>query len=254
MRIRRRTINGRRAERLLRDAASGSPTDPDPLARLLAIAAAPAPKGEPAAEKAALAAFRTARQAPAPAKKPMVESGLAWLLTAKAVGVVFATTAVGGVALAAGTGALPGQQRADRSPAGTPGESRPAGTPSRSSGGTVGPVPSPSPSASLAGLCRAYERSDRNNERDKALDNPAFAMLITAAGGENKVSGYCATLLTTPSKRPEPTPKVKANKPTRHPTTAVPQDGPTYEIPDLTPGHTVDDAKRLVVRPGLPAP
>jgi hypothetical protein len=216
MSVRRRGMSGREAERLLRDAASGSPTDPDPLVRLLAAAAAPAPERGSASEEAALSAFRTARHAPAPAKNSTVRSGLVKLFTAKVAVVAFAST-VGGVALAARSGALPDrQQHVDQPATGTPGESRPIGTPSRTAGGTAGPVPSSS--LSPTDLCRAYERSKGNNERDKALDGPAFSMLITAAGGENKVAGYCATLLrTTPGKRPERAPKSQVKKPTERP-------------------------------------
>src|SRR4051812_14122111 len=93
MSVRRRGLSGREAERLLRDAASGSPTDPDPLVRLLATAAAPAPERESASEEAALSAFRTARRAPsAPAKNSTVRSGLVKLFTAKVAVAVFAST------------------------------------------------------------------------------------------------------------------------------------------------------------------
>ncbi|GAA2116459.1 hypothetical protein [Actinomadura alba] len=232
MSIRRRRISGRRAERLLRDAAFGSQTDPDPLIRSLATATVPTPDAESAAEEAAVAAFRMARHAHPHTKDSTVRSRLAKLLTAKVATVAFATTAIGVVAFAAGTGGLPGQkQHADQPPADTPGNSRPIGTPSMPATGTVAPAPSPSPSKSpspslslslspstspsLARLCRAYEQ---NKERGKALDRPALSTLITAAGGENKIAGYCATLLpTTPGKKPMPTTKGQVNKPTAKP-------------------------------------
>jgi hypothetical protein len=151
-------------------------------------------------------------------------SGLVRLLTAKAAAAVFVVTAIGGVALAAGTASLPGQhQRADRPPTRTQRENAPVDTPSRTAGRTDRPTPSPSlslsPSPSPAGLCRAYERDQQNDEGGKALDDPAFSPLITAAGGKDKVAGYCATLLRpTQEKKPEPPPKGQTKKPTVKPT------------------------------------
>ncbi|MBC6457925.1 hypothetical protein [Actinomadura sp. HBU206391] len=228
MSVRRRRISGRRAERLLRDAPSGASTNPDPLARLLAEAAAPSSTRDaaPRGEDAALAAFRRARQVPAPVTPTAPtasttgsagRSGLARLLTVKAAVAVFAVTTIGGVALATGTGSLPGQHhRPDRTPTATRGQSPPAATPSRTAGRTVRPAPVPS--ASSEGLCRAYERNRRNGKAGEALDGPAFAKLIKAAGSEKKVARYCAALLQPPpKKRLEPTPKGKADKPTARP-------------------------------------
>ncbi|MFJ9946720.1 hypothetical protein [Kitasatospora sp. NPDC091207] len=86
------------------------------VARVLAAAAAPATAGELAGEEAALAAFREARLAPAPAgpavpapvrRRSMATAALARAFSTKAVAVVLGATALGGVAVAAGTGNLP---------------------------------------------------------------------------------------------------------------------------------------------------
>lgn len=59
-----------------------------------------------------------------------------------------------------------------------------------------------SPSPSLVGLCHAYT-AGAGSEHGKALDNPAFSALITAAGGRTGVDAYCAAL----SKEASPAPK-----------------------------------------------
>jgi hypothetical protein len=51
-----------------------------------------------------------------------------------------------------------------------------------------------SPSPSYAGLCRAY-RSKVGDHPGKALESPAFASLIKAAGGAGGVRSYCALVL-----------------------------------------------------------
>ncbi|MFB7475886.1 hypothetical protein [Kitasatospora sp. NPDC056184] len=86
------------------------------VARVLAAAAAPAARGELAGEEAALAAFREARLAPAPAvpaapapvrRRSMATAALTRAFSTKAAVVVLGATALGGVAVAAGTGNLP---------------------------------------------------------------------------------------------------------------------------------------------------
>ncbi|MEV0536545.1 hypothetical protein [Kitasatospora sp. NPDC050463] len=86
------------------------------VAHVLAAAAAPAVADELAGEEAALAAFREARLAPVPAvpaplapvrRRSMATAALARAFSTKAVAVVLGATALGGVAVAAGTGNLP---------------------------------------------------------------------------------------------------------------------------------------------------
>ncbi|MEU1286423.1 hypothetical protein [Kitasatospora sp. NPDC005856] len=120
---RSRRIDRDAAEQLLGGAVGGpsagqdaSLTGPDGgpghLARVLAAAAAPATAGELAGEEAALAAFREARLTPDPIVTPvrrrsMATAALARAFSTKATAVVLGTTALCGVAVAAGTGNLP---------------------------------------------------------------------------------------------------------------------------------------------------
>ena len=96
----------------------------------------------------------------------------------------------GGVALAAATGHLPAQ--AGGHPAASASAAPPvfAGPEHAATNGHISATPSPA----LHGLCHAYAAGAGNNP-GKALDNPAFSALITAAGGRDKVTSYCATLV-----------------------------------------------------------
>jgi len=69
------------------------------------------------------------------------------------------------------------------------------------------------PSPSLQGLCTAYEAGVAN-AHGKALQNPAFTVLINAAGGLDAVNGYCTTLLSN-------SPAAHPGKPSIHPTHPV---------------------------------
>ncbi|MET8698200.1 hypothetical protein ABZW10_04890 [Kitasatospora sp. NPDC004723] len=86
------------------------------VARVLAAAAAPATRGELAGEEAALAAFREVRLAPVPAvpaapapvrRRSMATAALTRAFSTKAAVVMLGATALGGVAVAAGTGNFP---------------------------------------------------------------------------------------------------------------------------------------------------
>jgi hypothetical protein len=199
------------AERLLRR----EPVDgQDALADLLSAAAVPARDGELAGEPAAVAAFRNTRQAAAgsrlgghaPARRPSAR-----LLSAKAAAIaVVAVTALGGVALAARDGMFAEHNTPPMAPSGSapesapsmvirsrtsrPAPSRPAparpaqpGTDGPTATGTGGP-----PSPSLVGLCHAYGAGD---DHGKKLQSPPFRVLVDAAGGTDRVPGYCAALL-----------------------------------------------------------
>ena len=208
-------IDRRTAERLLR----GAPVDvPDALAGLLAAAAAPPRDGELGGEPAVLAAFEAARHVPIPPPRSpsMIKLTFAKLLTAKVAAAAAAIFAVGGVATAAATGALP--LPAGGSAPATSTSSHPAATGSPSTrvaahtpAGDTRAEHEPSPSPSLTGLCHAYTAGNKA-EHGKALDNPAFTALIQAAGDKTKVDGYCTTLVKDepakpvhPSDSPEPT-------------------------------------------------
>lgn len=194
---RSRRIGRRTAERLLRDASGHERvTGHDRLSDLLAAAAAPARDRELAGEQAAVAAFRDARLATAPARRRprMLKIALANLLSVKIAAV--AATAAGGIALAAAAGTLPGQQREEPAPAtGTEIVATTTTAPTeKSKAHEKKPDNSASPSPSLKGLCQAYT-AGAGAERGKAHENPAFSALITAAGGADRVPAFCAEQL-----------------------------------------------------------
>src|SRR3954469_7215541 len=180
-----RRIGRTTAQRLLRGEAAGF----DRLAELLATAAAPAGREELLGEEAAVSVFREAHTVLPLRKQPTTRTGSAKGLMLKVAAAVLTVSAAGGVALAAGTGKLPGSGDGSVAPATrpTPGN-RPTGThrtakPSPShdtppAGTPPTAKPSPShdvrpgtgPSPSLAGLCHAY-RSGAADNPGKALDN-----------------------------------------------------------------------------------
>lgn len=160
------------------------------LGELLSAAAAPARKGELDGERAAIAAFRTAQLDPVPRHRrlSMLKTTLAGLLTAKILAPAAAVAAVGGIALAGSAGTPPA----------TPGDgpaSPPANATSAPKGAKANPPGSPeTPLGGLAGVCRAYFAGD-DNDNGKALDSTAFRVLITKAGGAEKVDEFCTDLL-----------------------------------------------------------
>lgn len=182
------------AEQLLRGGPVGAQAAPEDLVDLFAAAAAPASARELAGEPAALAAFRAARLGPVhqPRRRQMIKSTLAKLFTVKAAAALAAATAAGGVALAASSGTLPnplaGGGAEDTKPTAAHATARPAPDASHGERGNA------SPSPSLVGLCHAYTAGAANNP-GKALENPAFTALITAAGGKDQVAGYCVKIL-----------------------------------------------------------
>lgn len=154
----------------------------------------------------------------------MLETALAKLLTLKAGATVLAVTATGGVALAAANGTLPNPLS---DPSAKP-SVHATGKPSDAAKGKGPSDAKGSPSPNLVGLCRAYQAGVADNP-GKALENPAFTVLITAAGSEDdaKITAYCDTMLANekgkPSKepvRPTGTPSHPAGKPETRPTTA----------------------------------
>ena len=104
-------MNTRRSRRIRRGTAEqllqGAPVPvPDPLARLLASAAAPPQPGELAREEAAVAAFHAAGLAPVAAsrREQMVTPPLARFLTTKVAALALVICTTGGIALAATVG------------------------------------------------------------------------------------------------------------------------------------------------------
>jgi hypothetical protein len=176
----------------------------DPLAELLAAAASPARPRELIGEEAAVMAFRSAHlaQAPESRRRSMLKTALTKLATAKAALAVIAVSG-GGVALAAGSGHLPGTGSPDTHPTARPDISASARHDETHSAHPAAPAttsapkataPQGSPSPNLRGLCTAFNAGVGDNP-GKALDNPAFTALINAAGGKDAVSGYCVKLL-----------------------------------------------------------
>lgn len=176
------------------------PAADDVLGRLLAAAAPPRDylhdnQGEIRGEATAVSAFREARLNPAyrPRRKAMSAGKL---LAIKVAVAAVALSGGGGVVLAA-TGHLAAQSPGHAAPsasssAGTNASAAAAGT--NASAAKGGSHSSATPSPSLQGLCHAYDAGAGSNP-GKALENPAFTALITAAGGKDKVSSYCTTLL-----------------------------------------------------------
>ena len=190
---RRRRIDRDTAEQLLRGAPAGSRAGSEPLVELFAAAAAPAGAAELGGEQAAMAAFRAARPyaVQQTGRRSMLKTTVAKMLTVKAVAAAIAVGAVGGgVALAASNGALPsglGSGNSAKQPAAhATGQQAPDAD--KDKGGSADPSPS------LVGLCRAYAAGVADNP-GKALENPAFRALISAAGARDKVGNYCTDLL-----------------------------------------------------------
>jgi hypothetical protein len=244
---RNRRIDRHTAEQLLRgEPVRGS----EALRRLLTSAAtATPPKGELPGEHAAMAAFRAAHLAPDPRRRrlPVLKSALAALLTAKIL-IPTAAAAVGGIAVAAATGTLPspGNAPAEQPMISQTHRSSPPPDPTSAAPDTKAATPAPS----LAGLCRGYA-AEAGSEHGKALDSPAFTDLVTTAGGKDKVSDYCATLLgdkpgnptpgtppagqrdTHPTGAPNPPHPTgrPANPPNPRPTNAPPANGAPATLP-----------------------
>jgi len=184
-----------------------------PLGAHLDAACAPGHPHELAGRSASVAAFRAAHQQPAAQQRrtSMIKTWLAKLLTVKAAALL-TVTAAGGMALAATTGALPNPLT--DTPAATPSAAhatgRPTATPSHPDR-----RPTAMPSASLLGLCHAYT-AGAGADHGKALSDPAFTDLITAAGGTDKVTAFCASILASAAANAASHPAAPAD--TAHPT------------------------------------
>ncbi|MEV6730893.1 glycosyltransferase [Streptomyces sp. NPDC051364] len=205
---RSRRIDRDTAEQLLLDGArAGSVPGHDALAGLLAAVSAPAASRELSGEEEAVAVFRAARLTRAPAHVPVSASASAsdptsrrrsmltpaMLLSAKVAAAVLAA-ALGGVAVAAGTGNLPaalGSGPASSGPA--PSAAATAGEPGEAPPGTLARSSTAVP-PDLAELCRAYAE-DGGPRPAEVLAERRFAPLVAAAGGQAAVPGYCGPVL-----------------------------------------------------------
>lgn len=230
---RRSRIDRGTAERLLAGAAA-KPQD-GLIVLLLAGMRARAHPDELVGENAALAAFRAANLGPV--RQPRRRSMLAKLLTLKAAAAAaVAITATGGVALAASAGVLPNPMSDGGAPAAKP-SAHATGKPSTTGKEKAG---SAAPSPSLVGLCRAYAAEVGSNP-GKALENPAFQVLITTAGSKADVAGYCDGVLaaheaerTTPGSAPT----VRSSKAPATRPSAGPDDHPTGAPATVPTGDT----------------
>ncbi|MFD8378764.1 hypothetical protein ACFV2X_09510 [Streptomyces sp. NPDC059679] len=172
---------------------------------------------DPEAEQRAVAAFRAARSAGAHRARTRRRDD--WRPPAErrtgrpvktTFGVVFASLALGGVAVAAigsgGSSAGGAHREAPHPSAVAPDRSAAS---SASSGG-AGPTKRPAASQDTEAHCRAYERVE---DRGKALDATAWQRLVAVAGGKDKVAAYCSEQLaraTTEPTRPDNTGKPSA--------------------------------------------
>jgi hypothetical protein len=159
-------------------------------------------------------------------------------LTKTAAITAVAVAASGGVALAAVSGNTP--PNTPPSPASSHSTAANAGSDDTNDSLSPSGQPSASPSPSLTGLCHAW-LAGAGSKHGHARTNPAFTVLVTAAGGSGNVAAYCTTRLaaqthpagpsTTPSHPAHPTgrpEKVAPSHPT-HPTgapTSVPPSHP----------------------------
>ncbi len=155
----------------------------------------------------------------------MSQFALAKLLTLKVGAAAVAVTATGGVAVAAATGTLPNPLT---EPSAKP-SAHATGKPSDVADHGKGPADAKgTPSPNLVGLCHAF-RAGVGDNPGKAVENPAFRVLITTAGDKEKVAAYCDTLLANeqgkPSQaaRPTATRSHPTGKPSARPTPAEPE-------------------------------
>ncbi|MCO1595036.1 hypothetical protein M8C17_07645 [Micromonospora sp. RHAY321] len=219
-----RLLDASRAQSDATSTQDHASTPADPVARLLAQAAGPTRPGELAGEEAALAAFRAARADPAPttARRPhrrrVTTGAVAWIGA-------LAATATAGAAFAAvnldrapeptpsapsspsstpsDVGATPSDDRTTPPDRSTPPAPR---TPSTTPSVTAAPPAEVPPAGQLRGLCHAW-LAKNPEQREKALDTPAFEELVTAAGGAAEVEAYCQRLV--PEATPTRSAKVK---------------------------------------------
>ncbi|MFF3303007.1 hypothetical protein [Streptomyces sp. NPDC001741] len=169
---------------------------------------------EPEGVDRALTAFREAlgatdgsgprRPRPRDDWRPVRDRRWARVPLRAALGAAVAGVTLGGVALAAGTGMLPGpagtdgpERRPTRPPGvdapRTPSATRPDGAPGSTGPGPSSPVPPEpgtrdAPAPDQVALCRARGKGNGPNQ------GAAFRRLVEAAGGASAVDAYCATV------------------------------------------------------------
>ncbi|GGY02400.1 hypothetical protein [Streptomyces djakartensis] len=173
------------------------------------------------AERRAVAAFRIARGAGARTARtrrrddwrPREGRHLGRSLRTT-LGVLLASLTLGGVAVAAigvagssdgpdhgphdGPGHPPVSSSAPRDPARTPSRDGDAG---HGTGSAPARPDRPAPARDTEAHCRAYQQADG---RGRATDATAWRRLVDAAGGESKVTEYCARQLAPAAPEPKP--------------------------------------------------
>ncbi|MBG0564031.1 hypothetical protein [Actinoplanes aureus] len=227
-----RAIRARRAERLGRDETErlvagdrAGPGNPG-LDHLLEAVRAPATAAELNGEQAMVAALAAERrQAASVPRVPAVPASGPTRRLAVTVGTALVLLGASGTAVAARTGDLPAgfQQSAHRLFSGlgvpAPGTSPPGTSPTRPgpAPATTTPTPTPRPSAPTATLtpsraswCTAWKTAEAGGHPMNGRDRRD---LYAAAGGEQNVARYCASVTVSPS---SPTAK-KTAKPTKSP-------------------------------------
>ena len=175
------------------------------LARLLAAMTAPAAPDELAGERQAMATFAAMMRSDPSTHVPRRAVVASKVFTMKAAAAALvAVLSLGG--LAAATGRLPGQASpvAEVAPATTTADAARDGlgkaavastgeTAKPGSTGRQGRDAAGGPDATAAaraGLCRAW-RAGQGGEHGRRMDAVAFQALVEAAGGADKVAGYC---------------------------------------------------------------
>ncbi|MBY8874770.1 hypothetical protein K7640_23355 [Micromonospora sp. PLK6-60] len=240
------------AERLLAGRPAAPPHgSPALVALLTAVRATPRP-GELAGEDAALHAYRMARAGAVLPVTSVATRGLAGRWGVRIGAAVLAVTATGGVAYAAATGTLPTPLRPG--PATGP---APSVTPQRPTA-TPGDPATPPPFASAGpshpevdrGLCRSYRAHLRAGPKGN-LDSPAFDRLVDAAGGRDRVAGYCDRVLADrPGRAPSDPPKAEPGSANSQSGPANPQSG----SPRVTPGSGSPQSGSPKAEPGSATP
>jgi len=236
-----RRISRKAAEELLESGSPAPAAIPEPLARLLATAAAPPRPDELAREEMAVAAFGAEHLVPVTASErgQMITSPLAKFLTTKVIALALAAFTTGGIAVAATVSSLHGSGAAHgHAGAGTNGKAPVvghAGASGHASGHTSAKHPGAGvggqASGSVAALCLSLAgqvhaaiagKASANlpvSGLEQALGSPvlsqmvthsAFARLTATAGGTANVADLCALTLKLPQL---PSPQTVANLP-----------------------------------------
>jgi hypothetical protein len=148
----------------------------------------------------------------------------------------FVVLAGGGIALAAASGlAAPnghaGPAAAFAGPSSEAGESEVPDTDEPETDSDEPKSGQETPSPSLTGLCHAVQAGATSNP-GKAIENPAFSVLVHAAGGRSNLAAFCTDLIGPPKAhghgKPEGVPGHGADGP--HP-------GPNHSLPTQAHGH-----------------